>query len=425
MKKTVFLLLIFSVFLSFRSTHAVGYNPEVHQMDGYQFILQRYLVGEYNRYEITKTGDNPFNLNVQYDDVELKISGITEFEDFFILYGYAHIEYEPTFYDGLILMIDRDGQLIRTEYIDYDLLEEIIGVFDIDNQIYVAAKQSHGDEWDRYVFDKVIYSVYDYQFNLIDEVYSDVDPDHLYASSEMIIISTNRDEYAEHGLTKNLEFMEDVDELLIEPNSTHYDSVYIGFLNQAILNGEIIENGIVIDYPGLYSITYNGNVYHFSVLSTVSGVEDGEVYNEPVIPIVSAGNVYLNDDLFSSGEEVSEPGNYTLKVVGMNGLEQTYDFVITSGVEGILDNQVYTKPVDITFNGNGYLNNVYIDSPFSVDEPGEYILKIQGNNNYLETYYFNIEEEKEETSLISFIQKYDVVFLAIVSISGLIILKKK
>ena len=56
---------------------------------------------------------------------------------------------------------------------------------------------------------------------------------------------------------------------------------------------------------------------------------------------------------------------------------------------------------------------------------GEYILKINGENNYLETYFFSIEKIEEETRFIDFVQRVDILVLVVVLVSGGIILKKK
>ena len=42
-----------------------------------------------------------------------------------------------------------------------------------------------------------------------------------------------------------------------------------------------------------------------------------------------------------------------------------------------------------------------------------------------ETYFFTLEEGKEDVTFINFIQKFDIVILIVVSLSTLVILKKK
>ncbi len=170
---------------------------------------------------------------------------------------------------------------------------------------------------------------------------------------------------------------------------------------------------------------YNGYTYRFVVEPIVTGVTDNEVYLETVTPVIKTGKAYLNNDLYVSGTPITEPGNYTLKVDGLNNYEKIYNFSINSSVTGILNNQVYDNDVQIEFEGEGYLNNTFIESPYTVTDDGEYLLKIRGEGNYLETYYFSVEKAEEETTVIDYVQKYDVVFLGVVVIVGGIILKKK
>ena len=180
-----------------------------------------------------------------------------------------------------------------------------------------------------------------------------------------------------------------------------------------------------IDYPGVYDLEYNNYEYSFIVNPIITGIENLGVYSTSVTPYISSGTTYLNNDVYVSGTEISEPGNYRLKVIGANDYVKEVQFTITSDIKGVLHNQTYSDDVEISFNGDGYLNNTFIESPYTISGPGDYILKIQGNGNYLETLYFNIVEAEEETTLIDIIQKYDVVFLAVVVIGGGIILKKK
>jgi len=109
----------------------------------------------------------------------------------------------------------------------------------------------------------------------------------------------------------------------------------------------------------------------------------------------------------------------------VNGYIETYTFTITSDMEGIINNHTYLESLEVTFNGEGYLNNQFVSSPLEVNNIGDYILKIRGENNYLETYYFNISADTDKLSILDFVQRFDIYILVIVLISGGIILKKK
>ena len=68
-------------------------------------------------------------------------------------------------------------------------------------------------------------------------------------------------------------------------------------------------------------------------------------------------------------------------------------------MEGIVNDHTYFEPVEILFNGEGFLNNQLVTSPLIVTDAGEYILKLRGDNNYLETYYFQIDTETDSYNL--------------------------
>jgi hypothetical protein len=60
-----------------------------------------------------------------------------------------------------------------------------------------------------------------------------------------------------------------------------------------------------------------------------------------------------------------------------------------------------------------------------VDEPGDYILTIEGENAYKESYFFTIEPPDEGHSLLDFLRQYDIAILGVTVIAGLLVLKKK
>jgi hypothetical protein len=186
-----------------------------------------------------------------------------------------------------------------------------------------------------------------------------------------------------------------------------------------------VEHGVRIDFPGHYILQYDGFDYQFTVEPTISGVDDLASYNEPVTPFITSGKLFLNDDLFVSGSTISDPGYYELTIQGINGYQKVISFTITSHLSGVVHNQTYQEPVEMTFNGTGYLNNGFITSPFRVEDPGEYVLTIEGKNTYKETYYFAIMEPPKAYTMMDFLRQYDLVILGVTIVGGLLVLKKK
>ncbi len=202
-------------------------------------------------------------------------------------------------------------------------------------------------------------------------------------------------------------------------------SIYIPFLNEALLNNTPVANGVFIDQPGYYELLWNEQQFSFTVDPIIEGVEDGAVYSSPIRPKVSSGSLMLDTKRFISGQLIDRPGNYRLLINGVEGYIKTLQFTITSNMQGIVNNGKYTDEVQITFNGDGYLNNGYVTSPLIISEKGEYLLQVKGEGGYSEQYAFTIEQDLESLTFASFLRDYDLIIFGITLISGFIVLKKK
>ena len=101
-------------------------------------------------------------------------------------------------------------------------------------------------------------------------------------------------------------------------------------------------------YPGTYAETFAGNSASFEFVPlaapVISGVEEGKTYDlcdGPVAASWDDGHIaYLNGVTYYAGRQITEPGEYTLKVV--NGYEEfttevSFTVVDTTPVEGDAD----------------------------------------------------------------------------------------
>jgi len=423
MKKVVFLL---SLFIGFNIQQTNASTTEIYRFDGYQIHLTYTKDDQSNiGYELEKIGTNPFSTMLIFDESDILISNVIEVEGNHVFYGAIHINNAPTFYEGFILELSPSGEEIRKEIIDYEMLEEVEYVFPMDSVIMTVICASTTDERNSYFFDHYRVLTYSYDFELIDEfeIYEDIKS--FEATDYMLILNRDYDYFHDGGLTRDLELLEAYDLLSIETNEEFSGSVYIPFLNQALLNNNVVEDGIFLDYPGNYRLQYRGFTYQFRINPIITGVEENMIYTHSVTPEISSGNIFLNNDLFVSGSTITDPGYYQLQVDGLGGYETETDFTITSNMTGVIHNQTYQDEVEIVFNGNGYLNSNFVTSPHIVSEPGEYIFKIEGENDYVETYHFTIEEPIENHTFVDFIQQYDIAILGITLVSGLLFLKKK
>ena len=423
MKKTVFLFL-FLLFISFQTEVNASVGDLTFEFEEYEFRMSVISHPERGRgYRIQKIGENAFTIDKTYLNQKYYITSCTEINDLHVFYGYTHNYEGNNYYDSFALILDKLGNEKFVLLEDFGELEEVRDVVELDNVLLFRIEQSAEDEYEDIVFSNNLFVTYDFEYNQLNtesvnnQIYRQKTTDQLY------LYDFDYEEGYSGALTSDLEILDDT--LDITNNQVFQDSTTVLFFNQGILNGTIVENGVTIDYPGNYELEYSGYTYRFVVEPIITGVLDNEVYQEEVTPIVKKGKSFINNDLFVSGTTLTEPGNYILKIEGVNGYEKLINFSINSNVSGILNDQTYDDPVQIEFEGEGYLNNTYIESPYTVSEEGEYLLKIRGEGDYLETYYFTVEKPEDESSIIDYVQKYDVVFLGVVVIVGGIILKKK
>ncbi len=423
MKKTVFLLCL--IIFTLPVTKVLGYgNNETYSFEDYNIIIEDYTINGNRGITVEKTGTNPFYTIIDQEDESYFANGVIKAGNNFIVFGSIHKFGGDTYYDSVFWVIDQFGTIDKMITFDFDDLEEIVGAYYIDNILILHTVQTYDDGME-YEFSNNIFTSYDFEYNLLNTVEIGSEIKKISSNEKYILFNYDYDDLFDGAIRDDLSLLLPSEIIDISNNEIFIDQVSIEFINSGLLNNEIVENGVKIDYPGNYKFVYNNSEYNFVVKPIVSGVEDDKTYTEGITPSVSAGNIMLNNDVFVSGTLISIPGNYELIIRGINGFAETYSFTIISDMSGIINNNTYLEPVTITFNGEGYLNNQFVESPIDVSEKGDYILKIKGENNYLETYYFEIDENIETMTLLNFIQKFDIYILVVVLISGGIILKKK
>jgi len=240
---------------------------------------------------------------------------------------------------------------------------------------------------------------------------------------KVLLINYGYDDTYELGLKSDLVEMTSTDVFPI--NSQYEESFTLDFINEGTLNGSIVSNGMSINYPGNYVFIYNEQIYNFTVNPLITGIEHLSVYDDEVVIEVSAGNSILNNEIYLSGTPIVIPGNYVFEVTGHNDYSRVIEFTITPNVEGVINGHVYNDELTISFDGEGFLNNNYVTSPLVVSDNGEYNLRISGVNGYSETYEFSIVALESGFDITDFIKNIDIFILGIVIIGGVIILKKK
>ena len=422
MKKTVFLFMLLFIFMLNLDMNVKG-SEVIYQVNNHEIIITSFKEDGISGFTIEKTGTNPFSTTIIDNLEHYYITGVNQVEDYYVLYGYGFTNNSDTEYDSLIFIFDLAGNIIKKDLRDYGSMECIKTVYYIDD-ILIVYTESVNDLDYSYEFNSNFFTSYDHNFSYLNSI--EISPKILKLNSdeEYIFIGYDSIEF-DIALRSDLSMIKSSDLLNINEGQVFNESVTIEFINGATLNNDYVENGVTINYPGNYSLNYNNQIYNFVVVPVITGVVDKEIYNHSVTPLFTGGNAILNNDVYIPNSEISEPGNYEFIINGANNYNESLTFTITSNLEGIINNNTYIEPVTLDFNGDGYLNNQFIESPYEVSEGGEYILKIRGENNYMESYYFSIQKDVKKTSIIDFVQRVDILVLVVVLISGGIILKKK
>lgn len=375
---------------------------------------------------ITKRGENPFMVTYSYEGYNVYVRDVSCDDDMYTFYGYSHGDDDINYYDTVLFVMDELGQVLYDEVSDYGGNEEITGAVWIDQVLFTLTRVDDlGDRWNDIdpEYDYYVIKTYDSNFDEIDSIQLEDEVIKYDNTDDLLLIYYSYLGPVDLGLDTTLKEYYDTDVFDVK---TSYDGVIeLAFINTGELNGDTVENGLSITYPGVYSFIYNHQEYDFVVHPVVEGVSHLETYNQSVIPVISGGNFTLNNELYLSGTEISDPGNYTLSITGINGYEQVIQFSITPQVEGVINGHDYKEPFTIIFDGEGYLNNSLVTSPLQIDEEGDYVLRVNGVGGFSDLYQFTLAEEHTGFTAQDIVQKIDIFILVIAIVIGVIIIKKK
>ena len=132
----------------------------------------------------------------------------------------------------------------------------------------------------------------------------------------------------------------------------------------------------------------------FVIEPHISGVENNSVYTNSISPTINSNQIYLNGEVYSSGDVISTVGNYVLVVNGENGYKVEISFTISDNLQGLTNGATYQENVIPTFN-NG--TTVTLDgttftsgTPILSSNIGIHKLKIVGVGGYEKEYVFTI-----------------------------------
>ncbi|MGS0973327.1 MAG: hypothetical protein ACVCEJ_08905 [Candidatus Izemoplasmataceae bacterium] len=423
MKKATFFFMIMLVIL-LSSIERV--NAEEFPFAGFTISLEEKVMEEEQKIIVTKGGIDSFETVLDHDGYDLHYNGVSMFGDYIVVYGYAMGGFDMRDYSGFFFVLDEAGSILfgEEDVFDYGFREDVKNIYTYDHHLMVELQQTNDNDYQVEVM-KHIYLLYDETLNLIAEhtiegLVHDVNVD-----EDLLFGRTSSGEVFDFGISSDGDLIWKDDYIGVEDSAVYDNEVCLTFLNDIVLNDEIYRNNTCVDTIGTHYLRYNDEMITFDIEPVIEGVEDGQIYYESVMISYTGGYALLNGDNYSNHQEIIDIGHYQFVIEGINGYVKELNFEIGSVVEGITNNTVYDEAVTISFTGQGYLNNQFITSPMTVEHDGEYILKIKGNDGYLESYYFEITGDEEETNFMDFVQKVDVFVLGTILIIGIVVVKKK
>jgi len=407
MKKATFLFMMLIVLLG--ASKEVG--AKEYHFTGFTVSLEEIMIDDERKVLITKGGMDPFETILGLEGYHLFYNGLTMYGDDFVVYGYAMGGYDMRDYSGFFFVVDEDGTIVLGEegVLDYDFRGDVKNVYTYDDHLMIELQQTNEIGYHIEVMHH-IYLLFDETYTMIAEHSVDGLVHEVFVDDWILRGRVESGTQFDFGISSSGE--------LIWKDC-------LKFLNDVILNDELLTSNTCIDTIGSHYLRYNDNTINFYIEPLIEGVEEGHIYYEPVMISYNGGYATLNDDGYTSHQEIIDIGYYRFVIEGVNGYKKELNFEIGAVVEGITNNTVYEEGVTVHFTGQGYLNNQYVKSPVIVEHDGEYILKIKGQDGYLESYYFEIVSVKEETTFIDFVQKVDVFVLGAVLIIGIVVVKRK
>lgn len=139
-------------------------------------------------------------------------------------------------------------------------------------------------------------------------------------------------------------------------------------------------------------------------LNYIKGISEGNT-------IINETNQNYGDNQVMINNEIITSQSNNLKMVNPNVFGNYFvsylfktnqiDFCFYQDIEvecmtSIESNETYDKNVQLSFNGEGYLNNVKIASGYEVSEEGDYVLEVQGKSGNKRIYKFKVVDYSYE-----------------------------
>ena len=348
-------------------------------------------------FALTATGDHEFTVRIGSSSMRYYANDAFINNDKVYVYGYLNNRDSEIFYQAWLWVLDLSGNTLHNKTIAFGELSEVSEVLTFEEGLVFVANESSVEDYN-YVFQQTYLVAFDPYYDTYNVEVLDFQVKRLEKHDDRWLLSGDYQGDYDVGVSHDLSMLWKGEVSGIEPYQEYYGEVEIDFINTVLINGEAVQNGAVIDYPGNYILQFESTVFPFVVHPEIVGIYDGLVTSHPIAIDYPKGQLFLNNELYVSNSLIKKAGNYTFKLQGINQYTYEIDFIIDSNLEGVLHNQVYQTPRTLTFNGEGYLNHHPFESGGVIDQDGIYTLDIYGVNGYHEHHRFHLTLHETEVS---------------------------
>ncbi len=311
--------------------------------------------------------------------------------------------------NAFIMIIALTGTITLEEVIVDDYYTSLVQLIPMDDVLFIHLRHESLNEYDGFEFYQDAVQLW--ENNQYSQSYTfDQRILRMHAEGSFLLFSNHY-----HGPFEMM--IDDKAELVTEPQlygvvdqGVYYDVVTLYFNDILVYNDKTYVKPVTFNHPGNYQFEFNHHQYQITLHPSTEGVYENMVTNQAVVIDYEVGMPFLNGKPYAPKEIIDYPGHYQLIFENTN-YRYAIPFTITSQLHGVFDRQTYHESRKITFRGEGYLNNQYIESGMVINESGKYTLQIFGENDYQEKHHFTIELESPQN---------DVNLLMIVEVSLLV-----
>ena len=168
---------------------------------------------------------------------------------------------------------------------------------------------------------------------------------------------------------------------------------YFELLTDTIVNDEYYPVGSIFSNPGVYVLEdgyHERKVISLNPKITLTGEMQDEYYKESVSYQVSGGIVEINGETCNLNGTIYKPGNYTMKVKGIDGYLTQKTFIILPEFLTLIENNTLNVGDTLKFTGSGILNGTIIESGYTITEPGNYTFYLLAGDKLIEEIKFSV-----------------------------------